>query len=116
MWSVRVIMVDLTKYLCQEYNLLLRSLEQILFMHLRLKEQVNISRIKEAPARMPLQNTRVCPRMRVVILIRYVIVAMLFFFCVEYFIAKVPVVGFVRDRVVTIVPCCRIIDRLAILI
>jgi len=62
-------MLDQTKYLCSPKSFFLFSSEQIPFMQLRLNEHVSISRMKDIAAKMPLQNTRVCPRRNVVILI-----------------------------------------------
>lgn len=60
-------MLDQTKYLCNPNNLALSLREQTPRMQSRLTEHVSISRTKDAPARMPLQNTRVCPKIMVAI-------------------------------------------------
>ena len=68
-WIITVIMLNQTKYLCNPNNFFLFSSEHIPFIQPRLNEQVNIRKIKDTPAKMPLQNTSVCPRIKVVILI-----------------------------------------------
>lgn len=60
-------MLDQTKYLCKPNNFLLFSSEHTSFMQLRLNEQVNIKKMKDTPAKMPLQKTSVCPKMKVAI-------------------------------------------------
>lgn len=58
-------MVDLTKYLWKLYSFPIRSHEQIFFMQPKLNEQVIMSKIKDIPDRIPLQNISVFPKMRV---------------------------------------------------
>lgn len=60
-------MLSQTKYLCNPNSFLLFSSEQIPFMQPRLNEHVNINKIKDIPAKIPLQNTSVCPRINVTI-------------------------------------------------
>jgi len=68
-WIDTVIIVDQTKYLCKPNNFLLFSSEHMPFIQPKLNEQVNIRKIKNTPAKMPLQKISVCPRIKVVILI-----------------------------------------------
>lgn len=58
-WTATAIMLSQTKYLCSPYSFSLLLFEQMPFMQPKLNEHVSISKAKDMPAKMPLQNTSV---------------------------------------------------------